>query len=126
MPSCLPTRLALLALLALAACGGEDENAGIDRGKVDAAPQKFKDACETVCKTTEVVRSKGCGQVQYSNYESCYLHCVDQYLRLPQCEEIFDAANDCLNQYVCEAETECLGQVIVAVACRDGKLNPQP
>ena len=126
MPTHLAARLALLAVLSLAACSGDDENAGIDRAKVDAAPQKFKDACKTVCTTTEVVRSKGCGQVQYSSYDACYLHCVDQYLRLPQCEDIFDSANDCLNQYVCDAVTKCQGQVIVAAACRDGKISPQP
>jgi hypothetical protein len=51
---------------------------------------------------------------------------VDDYLRLPQCESIFDDANDCLNQYVCQAATECLAQVMVAVACRDQKISPGP
>jgi hypothetical protein len=117
---------ALLALLSLSACGSGDETAGIDRAKVDAATQKYKDSCTAVCNTADTVRSQGCGQVQYSTHEACYLHCVDDYLRLPQCESIFDDANTCINQYQCDAVTRCQGQIIVAAACRDGKIAPGP
>ena len=118
--------LVSFALLSLTACGGDDETAGIDRAKVDAAPQRFKDSCQAVCTTAEEVRRKGCGQVQYSSHEACYLHCVDNYLRLPQCEEIFTDANECLSEYVCQAEANCLPEVVIAAACRDGQLNPGP
>ena len=118
--------LATFAVLLLAACGDGDDTAGIDRTKVDAAPQKYKDACQSVCTTADTVRSQGCGQVQYPTHDSCYLHCVDDYLRLPQCESIFDDANDCLNQYVCQAANECLAVVMVAAGCRDGQINPPP
>lgn len=116
--------LATLALLPSLACG--DGASGIDRTKVDAAPQKYKDACETICTTADAVRRQGCGQVEYATHDDCYLHCVDDYLRLPQCESIFDDAFACMNQYVCEAATRCTGQVIVAMACRDGQINPGP
>ena len=119
--------LATFAMLSLAACGGGgDETSGIDRAKVDAAPQKYKDSCQAVCTTADNVRSQNCGQVQYATHDACYLHCVDDYLRLPQCETIFDDADACLNQYVCEAATKCVAQVVVAAACRDGKVNPGP
>jgi hypothetical protein len=111
--------LGLLTMLWLSACGGGDKPAGIDRAKVDAAPQKFKDTCEAVCTSADTIRSQGCGQVEYSTHEACYLHCVDDYLDLPACESSFDEANGCLTQYVCQAATMCLGQLMVAAQCRD-------
>jgi len=121
--------LALLttaAILLTTACGGGDETAGIDRSKVDTASKKFKDSCETVCTTVDKIRSQSCGQAQYATHDACYLHCVDDYQRLPQCESLFDELFDCINQYVCQATTTCIGQVAIAAACRDGKYTPSP
>ena len=71
--------LVSFAMLSFSACGGDDETAGIDRTKVDAAPQGFNDTCQAICTTADEVRRQGCGQVQYSSHEACYLHCVDDY-----------------------------------------------
>lgn len=118
--------LASLVILSNPACGGGDETAGIDRAKVEAAPTKFKDTCESVCDTADTIRAKNCGQTEFSTHEACYLHCVDDYLRRPECEPLFDEAFDCLNRQVCTATTSCVGPLIVAAACRDGQLKPSP
>ncbi len=111
--------LFVVVSFSLCACGGGDKPDGIDRAKVDAAPQKYKDTCEGVCTSADSIRSQGCGQTEYSTHEDCYLHCVDDYLNRPQCESAFDEAYACLNQYLCQAATMCIGQLIVAAQCRD-------
>lgn len=100
-------------------CSGDDQNesAGPDPARIEAAPDSTKSICEQVCITADEMRAKDCGTTEFANYSQCYAECVVRYLDYPDCQEDFDQSNECVIDALCRAATLCTGDIIMAAAC---------
>jgi len=107
-------------LALLSSCGGSDPDGTVDPAALAAAPQATKDICEKVCAAADLVRSKGCGMVEFSTHAECYKQCVSRYLLHEPCKDLFDDSNECVIDAGCNYQIQCLGKIIPASACLQG------
>lgn len=103
----------------LSACSGDDETQGkhYDAAAIEAAPTEAKTQCERACSAADQVRAQKCGETEFATHSECYTQCVGRYLDHPECSDAFDSANTCIGDAVCSAQTECVFDMISAVAC---------
>ncbi|HMA95096.1 MAG TPA: hypothetical protein VKP30_20535 [Polyangiaceae bacterium] len=120
-------RLPVLSVLVLAhgmfGCSSEDEQSQrsrYDTAAIEAAPAQTKALCDEVCTATDQIRHQGCGATTPITHFECYAICVDRYLDHPECADALDAANACVRDKVCMAQTECSLDMVSAMACMEG------
>jgi hypothetical protein len=116
----LPKLASLLGfVVAAVACSNDDstQTSGPDPAALATAPEAVKTICEQVCTAADQIRSKGCGSTEFASHSECYAQCVSRYLDYPNCSSAFDESNSCVRDAVCNAQTQCVGGIVMAAAC---------
>ncbi|HEY5955945.1 MAG TPA: hypothetical protein VIV60_05305 [Polyangiaceae bacterium] len=119
---CTQSQLQRLIIIAIAvaaclACSDDENASGPDPAKLAAAPDSTKLICEQVCSAADEIRKKSCGATEFPTHSECYAQCVSRYLDYPNCVEDFDASNECVRDAICNAQSQCIGAVVLAAAC---------